>query len=51
MTLSPFDIALAFNAPLLGGINSTAGVGGIVEEVGDLRLKFGAVGEGAEAAW
>jgi hypothetical protein len=43
LTLSPFHTAKAFDAPLLKEINSAAGSSGVVDEVGDMRLKLGAV--------
>ena len=43
LTLSPFNTAKAFDAPLLSKINSAAGSMGVVDEVGDMRLKLGAV--------
>ena len=42
-TLSPFTIALAFHSPLLNTVNSAAGAEGVVEILGEVRLKFGAV--------
>ena len=43
MTLSPFALALAFDAPILRGVNSAAGARGVVRERGGMRLKFGEV--------
>jgi hypothetical protein len=43
LTLSPFAIALAFDAPILEGVNSAAGAKGVVRELGGMRLKFGEV--------
>ena len=44
MTLSPFNIALAFNAPLLAGVSSSSGTRGIDRTIGDTRIKYGFVG-------
>ncbi len=41
--MSPFAIALAFDAPILKDVNSAAGNRGVVEELGDKMLKFGVV--------
>ena len=43
LTLSPFALALAFDAPILRGVNSAAGARGVVRELGGKRLKFGEV--------
>ena len=43
LTLSPFHTAKALDASLLSGVNSAAGSSGVVDEVGDMRLKLGAV--------
>lgn len=43
LTLSPFALALAFDAPILRGVNSAAGARGVVRELGGMRLKFGEV--------
>lgn len=41
ITMSPFNFALAFDSPLLSDVHSTAGVAGVVRELGHLRVKFG----------
>ena len=43
LTLSPFQMAKVFNAPVLKGVNSAAGATGVVEEVGNMKLKLGVV--------
>ncbi|KAK5164143.1 uncharacterized protein LTR77_010234 [Saxophila tyrrhenica] len=43
VTMSPFEIANVFEAPLLRDTKSTAGSRGVVEAVGDAEVKFGAV--------
>lgn len=43
VTRSPFGIALAFDAPLLEGIHSTAGAEGVVKDLGEARVAFGLV--------
>ena len=43
MTLSPFALALAFDSPILKGVNSAAGSRGVVKELGSMRLRFGEV--------
>ncbi len=45
LTLSPFDVALAFDSPLLDDINSGASARGVVERIGSTRLKYGVVQE------
>ncbi|KAK3716961.1 hypothetical protein LTR37_006016 [Vermiconidia calcicola] len=42
-TLSPFAIALAFDAPILKDVNSAAGAKGVVDLLGGMRLKYGIV--------
>ena len=44
-TLSPLELALVFNTPLLENVHSTAGARGVVHQLGDLRVRFGAVEE------
>ena len=44
VTLSPFSIALAFDSPVLSDVNSAAGPKGVVDKLGGMRLKYGAVG-------
>ncbi|KAK5681425.1 hypothetical protein LTS10_005955 [Elasticomyces elasticus] len=39
--LSPFDLALAFDAPLLKDVNSATGVQNVVKQMGDLQIRFG----------
>lgn len=48
LTLSPFSIALAFDAPLVGDVNSAAGTAGVVEKLGGVNIKYGAVGDSEE---
>ncbi len=43
MTLSPMEIALAFNSPLLSDVNSASGAKGVVEKLGGMKVKFGSV--------
>jgi hypothetical protein len=43
LTLSPFCTALAMDAPLLREVNSAVGARGVVQELGDLKVKFGIV--------
>ena len=43
LTLSPFALALAFDAPVLRGVNSAVGARGVVRELGNTRLQFGEV--------
>ena len=38
-TLSPFNIALAFNAPLFDGVSSSSGTRGVDRTIGDTRIK------------
>ena len=51
LTLSPLNIALAFDSPLLKDVNSAGGAKGVVRELGGLKVKFGVVepGERLEA--
>ena len=58
MSLSPLEIALAFNAPLLNSVNSGAGARGVVRDLGTMELQFGVVAndnpfsdEKAEGPW
>lgn len=44
-TMSPLDVAKAFEAPLLKDVNSAAGSRGIVRAVGDLKVRLGQVTE------
>lgn len=43
LSMSPFAVALAFDSRILKDVNSAAGSKGVVEEMGDVRLKFGVV--------
>ena len=43
LTLSPFNIALAFDAPMLRTINSAAGAKGVVQELGGTKVQLGMV--------
>ena len=43
LTLSPFQMAKVFNAPVFKGINSAAGATGVVDEAGAKILKLGVV--------
>ncbi|TKA59721.1 hypothetical protein B0A55_12896 [Friedmanniomyces simplex] len=43
--LSPSDVVLAFNAPLLRGANSTKGASGVVKQMGNVQVKFGIVAD------
>lgn len=44
LTLSPFSIALAFDSPVLRDVNSAAGPKGVVDRLGGMKLKYGAIG-------
>jgi hypothetical protein len=44
-TMSPFTMALAFNAPLLEDVNSASGARGVVRKLGSMQVKFGLIGE------
>ncbi|KAK5720392.1 hypothetical protein LTR17_015029 [Elasticomyces elasticus] len=41
--LSPMELGLAFDAPCLKEVNSATGSSGVVQKVGDVRLKYGAI--------
>ena len=43
LNLSPFNIALAFNSPLLKNSNSASGARGVVRQMGYDRLSYGEV--------
>ena len=43
LSLSPFALALAFDAPVLEDVNSAAGAKGVVDELGSVKLKYGVV--------
>ncbi|TKA82902.1 hypothetical protein B0A55_01165 [Friedmanniomyces simplex] len=43
--LSPLDVALAFDAPLLREANSAKGASGVVKQTGDVQVKFGWVAD------
>jgi hypothetical protein len=45
LTLSPFAIALAFDSPLLRDVNSAAGAKGVVNELGNMKVKLGVVSD------
>ena len=42
-TFSPLEVALAFDSPLLKNVHSTAGAGGTISQLGDTKIRFGAV--------
>jgi hypothetical protein len=42
-SLSPFELALAFNSPLVKEVPSNAGAEGVIGQVGNARVSFGAV--------
>ncbi|KAK5700209.1 hypothetical protein LTR17_023118 [Elasticomyces elasticus] len=41
--LSPMELGLAFDAPCLKEVNSATGSSGVVQKVGDVHLKYGAI--------
>ena len=41
--LSPMEIALAFDAPLLKDINSATGASEAIKRLGDVEVKYGSV--------
>lgn len=41
--MSPFNVSLAFDSPLLEDVNSATGAKGVVREMGGTQLKFGVV--------
>ena len=41
--MSPFNIALAFDSPIVKDVNSASGSKGVAEEIGNKQLKFGVV--------
>ena len=43
--LSPFGLAKTFDSPLVQQANSALGARGIVQELGGVEVKYGAVGE------
>lgn len=43
LSMSPFAVALAFDSSVLKDVNSAAGSRGVVEEMGDVKVKFGVV--------
>jgi len=49
--LSPLEVALAFDSPLLREANSATGSSGVINALGDTRVRYGAVYDtrGAEA--
>src|ERR1700761_1838206 len=40
-TLSPLELAVAFDAPLVREVPSTRGADGVIQQVGDVRVRFG----------
>ncbi|KAK3109257.1 hypothetical protein LTR53_017683 [Teratosphaeriaceae sp. CCFEE 6253] len=46
--LSPFELALAFDAPILKEANSATGVPGIIKQMGETKVRFGAVANASE---
>lgn len=50
LSMSPFSIALAFNAPIVKDVNSASGAKGVLEKMGEERLKFGVVGNGVDVS-
>ncbi|KAK5697491.1 hypothetical protein LTR97_007629 [Elasticomyces elasticus] len=48
--LSPFDLALAFDAPLLKDVNSATGVQNVVKQMGDVQVRFGMSVENAKVS-
>ena len=48
-TLSPFDIALAFDSSLFSDVNSAAGAKGVVRSLGSMHLRYGLIGQAAES--
>lgn len=48
MTMSPIELAKAFNAPLLSNEDSNAEVEGLVSKVGDKAVRYGVVTSGFE---
>ena len=50
LTLSPIDVALAFDSPILKTVNSAVGAKGVVRQLGELKLKFGSVNPTDDAA-
>lgn len=45
VTMSPFEIAKAFEAPLLKEVGSASGSRGVVKGMGDVKVKFGTADE------
>lgn len=41
-SLSPFELALAFDAPLLRDVPPNAGAEGVIDQVGDVRVQLSA---------
>lgn len=41
--MSPFNIALAFDSPIVKDVNSATGSKGVVEKIGNMQLTFGVV--------
>jgi len=42
LDLSPFEIGLALEAPLLHSIDPSTGAAGVLEELGDVRVQYDA---------
>lgn len=42
-TLSPLELAVAFDAPLVREVPSAGGADGAIRQIGDVRVRFGAV--------
>lgn len=49
-TLSPFELALAFDSPLVKNVPSTAGAEGVIRRLGNVRVQFKAAGYGYNRA-
>jgi hypothetical protein len=45
VSLSPIEIAKAFDAPLLQDVNTNARAKDLLHDVGDLRIRYGAVSQ------
>ena len=41
--LSPVEVALAFDAPLVKGASSATGARGVISKMGEVEVKYGAV--------
>lgn len=49
ISLSPLDLALAFDSPLLSDINSAVGATGVVKHAGGMKIRFGHVQASGES--